>query len=300
LFTKGKGVKGYPKGKGNPKGNQRWRVPDLDWENNLIDWGQPAPNAAPHHDQGTWSQHQPPKGKGRGQDKSSTGPDKRFDPQTLWCEIHQKYGHSTDWCFDNPDRTGEPPPNTDGSWCDTCNRPCYTSTSCFATTIRISPKGKGKRQKGGKGNYGERNWKSQNFPADYNSDQATPALHDETPSSATQSWWEDHELGSAIIDNVANPVLLHPSLLDDYVANNSYDESDDEYISDYIDLTLFAIVQNIERQREYRLNPSDALRNEIAIHSGSITRAEICLNIHIQRIIREFKRSIMNVCPIQI
>ncbi len=287
LFTKGKGGKGHPKGKGNPKGNQRWRAPDPSWENTWNDWDQTAHNATPQHDPGTWTQ--PSQGKGKGKGKSATDPNKRFDAQTLWCDIHQKYGHSTDWCFDNPNRTGGPPPNTDGSWCDTCNRPGHTSASCFATTIRIPSKGKGKRQKSGKG---DRNWKSQNFPAGYNSDQATPALHEESSSSATVSWWNEQELGSAIIDDVPNPVPLHPSLLDDYIANNAYDERDDECISDYIDLTLFAIVQTMERQREYLSNPSNALRNEIAIHSASITRAENCLNIHIQRIIRDFKNSI--------
>ncbi len=87
------------------------------------------------------------------------------------------------------------------------------------------------------------------------------------------------------------PVPLHVSLLDDYVEHNSYDENDDEYISDYIDLTLFAIVQNVERQTEYRSNPTDALREEIDQHSISITRAENCLNTHIQRIVRESDES---------
>jgi hypothetical protein len=28
-----------------------------------------------------------------------------FDPQQLWCDIRQLYGHSTDWCYENPHRT---------------------------------------------------------------------------------------------------------------------------------------------------------------------------------------------------
>jgi hypothetical protein len=190
LYVKGNGGKGYSKGKGTPKGNQRWRSPDQNWESNWNDWEQPAANAAHHHDKGKWTQQS--KGKGRRKDITSTDSAKQFDPQTLWCEIHQKSGHSTDWCFDNPNRTGGPPPHSDGLWCDTCNRSGHTSSSCFASTIRIPNKGKGKRQKEGKGNYGDRNWKSQNFPAGYNSDQATPALHDESSSSATQGWWEEH------------------------------------------------------------------------------------------------------------
>jgi hypothetical protein len=70
-----------------------------------------------------------------------------------------------------------------------------------------------------------------------------------------------------------------------------YDD-DDEYIADYIDLVLYAIVSNIERQKGYQSNPTDALLQEILNHSASITRAENCLNIHIRRIIRNFKTSI--------
>jgi hypothetical protein len=95
LFTKGKGGKG--KGKWNSKGN-RWRAPASDWEivNNWSDWS--------NQNQGKWTPTSKG-GKGKGKD------DKRFDSQSLWCDIHQKYGHSTDWCFDNPNRTGGPPPN---------------------------------------------------------------------------------------------------------------------------------------------------------------------------------------------
>ena len=52
-------------------------------------------------------------------------------------------------------------------------------------------------------------------------------------SSATQSWWDDQELGTAAVDNEPSPVPLHPDLLHDYVEHNSFDEDDDEYISDY-------------------------------------------------------------------
>ncbi len=70
---------------------------------------------------------------------------------------------------------------------------------------------------------------------------------------------------------------------------NQFDDDDDEYIADYIDLVLYAIVSNIERQKSFRHNPTDALLQEILNHSASITRAENCLNIHIRRIIRNFK-----------
>jgi hypothetical protein len=262
------------KGKRDSKGN-RWRAPASDWDNKWNEW--------PNQDPGKWT---PPTkgGKGKGKD------DKRFDPQSLWCEIHQTYGHSTDWCYENPNRTGGPPRNHESLWCETCNRPGHVSTSCYATSIRT--KGKGGTVKG-KGNSGDRNWKNQNFPAGYNSDQATPALHEESSPSSKQVWWDD-ELGSAIFDddNRPLPVPLHTSLLDDYVMHNSYDENDDEYTADYIDLILFAIITNVERQKTYRLNPTVALQNEIREHSISITSAENCLNEHIQRIIRNFKTSI--------
>jgi hypothetical protein len=192
LFIKGKGGKGSPKGKGNPKG--KWRDPT--WEHTWPSWSPTANATEPQH--GSWAT--PSKGKGKGKDRGKAEREKGFDSQSLWCDIHQKYGHSTDWCFDNPYRTGGPSPNSDGSWCTTCNRTGHTSDSCYVTSIRIPSKGKGKT-KGGKGHYGNRAWKSQNFPAGYNSDQATPVLHDVSSSSASPEWWEDHELGSAIMDN---------------------------------------------------------------------------------------------------
>jgi hypothetical protein len=279
-FTKGKGGKGYPKGKGN-KGSNRWNSSESEWDPkwdpNWSDWSQPQTG----HPQ--WIS--PPKGKGRGKDKG------KMDSSTLWCDIHQKFGHSTDWCFDNPNRIGGPAPFTDGLWCETCNRPGHTSTSCFASTIHIPSKEKGNRR-GSKGNYGDRMWKSQNFPANYNSDQATSALHDESSSSATQSWWDDLELGSAVVEDESNPVPLHSDLLNDYVQHNSFDDDDDEYISDYIDLILFAIVTQVERYKTYLLNPTTALMDEIRAHETYISNAESSLNVHIVRIIRNFKASI--------
>jgi hypothetical protein len=246
LFIKGKGGKGSPKGKGTSKG--RWRDPQ--WDPTWTDWSPTASTIEPQY--GSWTP--PAKGKGKGKDHVKVASEKGFDSQALWCDIHQKYGHSTDWCFDNPHRTGGPPPSNEGSWCTTCNRSGHTADSCYATSIRIPRKGKGKN-KGGKGNYGNRAWKSQNFPASYNSDQATPVLHDASSSSTSQEWWEDHELGSAILENephANNPVPLHTSLLDDYVAMNAYNDDDDEYIADYIDLVMFEIVSNLERVKAFR------------------------------------------------
>ena len=113
-------------------------------------------------------------------------------------------------------------------------------------------------------------WKSQNFPANYNSDQATPALHDESASSATPNWWDEHELGTAIVEA---EVPLHPDLLHDYVEYNSFDDGDDEYVSDYIDLILLAIITQVERCKTYSLNPTTALMDEISAHDAFITTA---------------------------
>jgi hypothetical protein len=259
LWLKGKGGKGK-----SSKGKNRWPTPDQPWGD-------------------TWTQWTPsPKGKGQGKGNANTA--------QLWCDICQRQGHSTDWCYDNPQRTGGKP-LYDDLWCDTCNRSGHTSSSCFATSIKIIPKGKGKT-KGKPGKSGNRAWKSQNFPANYHSEQATPALHDETSSSVAQGWWEEGELGSVILDNDPNPVPLLASLLEDYVDHNNFDDDDDEYISDYIDLVLFAIITNIERMNAYQQHPSNALMHEIHEHSASITRAENCLNVHIRRIIRQFKTTI--------
>ena len=261
LWTTGKGSKGKDKS----KGKHQWTAHTPSWNNEWTQWAQPS------------------KGKGRGKGSGS--------PEQFWCEICSRSGHSTDWCYDNPKRTGGKPLSYEELWCATCNRSGHTSNSCYATSVRITPKGKGK-SKGGKGKQGDRNWKSQNFPAGYQSDQATPALHDETPSTETLAWWQDCELGSAIIEGNTNPVPLQPGLLEDYVEFNTFDDDDDEYVTDYIDLVLFAIITNIERQNAYQRNPSNALLQEIIAHSDSITRAENCLNVHIRRIIRNFKSTV--------
>ena len=48
----------------------------------------------------------------------------------------------------------------------------------------------------------------------------------------------------------------------------------------------------MERLEEFRENPTAALREDITEHSITITHVENCLNVHIQRIIRNFKTSI--------
>jgi hypothetical protein len=86
----------------------------------------------------------------------------------------------------------------------------------------------------------------------------------------------------------ANPVSLHASLLNDYIERNDYDNNDDEYVADYIDLVLFAIVSNLERTKVYQLTRTESLLLEIRNASQSIAKAENCLNPHIKRIILKF------------
>ena len=95
FWLKGKGGKGNSKGKGNPKGK---------WQNTWNNWSPATTTSAPQYD--SWAPPSPEKGKGKHQ--GGGVPAKGFDSQALWCDIHQKYGHSTDWCFDNPHRTGGP------------------------------------------------------------------------------------------------------------------------------------------------------------------------------------------------
>jgi hypothetical protein len=151
--------------------------------------------------------------------------------------------------------------------------------------IRVTPllSGSGKGpppSKGskGKGRHGDRSWKSQKFRAGYHSEQATPALHDKTPSTDNQEWWESHELVSVAIDQIQPKFFLV--------------DADDNEVADYIDLIILAIVNNMERQDAYLRNPSTQLRREILENSTFITTAENCTKIHIQRIIRSFKTSI--------
>jgi hypothetical protein len=176
LMITGKGGKGESKGKGRAKGQTTWNDASQ-WP---TQWSSPA-----QHPTAPYSNWTPPaKGKGNG----------KVDPATLWCDIHQIPGHSTEWCFDNPYRTGVPPiPHSRTWWCDSCN-----SYNCWAKSPSPNTKGKGKplapKGKGYKGQQGDRKWKSPNFPAAYSTEQATPALHDESPSkSTTNDWWEEKD-----------------------------------------------------------------------------------------------------------
>ena len=231
LWTKGKKGKSHTKGKGKTQPGS-W---DHEWT--------PAQ---------TWPL--PSKGKGRGKGKGSSS----WDSQPLWCDIHQCYGHSTDWCYDNPHRTGGKPIPNDALWCESCNRSGHTAAMCYATTIR-TPQGKGaSTSKGGKnkGHNGDRNWKSQNFPANYQSEQASPALHDNTPSPTSQEWLETHEVGSVTIDHI------HPTFF--------LEDADDDEVAAYIDQIILAIQHNMERQHQYTQLPSPQLRQDTGTKEYSV------------------------------
>jgi hypothetical protein len=143
--------------------------------------------------------------------------------------------------------------------------------------------------KGNGTRYGDRNWKSPNFPAQYSPDQATPALHDESPSNTSQrqsqDWWQTTELGTVLVDTTDRSTNATDTA-------DAFVDDDEDTISDYIDLVLFAIVQNMKRHQEFSLTQNPGLLQQMAEHSEYITNAENCLNIHIRRIIRNFKTQV--------
>jgi hypothetical protein len=58
---------------------------------------------------------------------------------------------------------------------------------------------------------------------------------------------------------------------------NAFVDDDEDTISDYIDLVLFAIVQNMKRHQEFSLPQNHDLLQQMAEHIEYITRAENCL-----------------------
>jgi hypothetical protein len=65
--------------------------------------------------------------------------------------------------------------------------------------------------------------------------------------------------------------------------------TDDDEVAAYIDLIILAIIKTMERQKDYIAHPNAALQLEIREHSQFITDAENHLNVHVQRIICNFK-----------
>ena len=108
-----------------------------------------------------------------------------------------------------------------------------------------------------------------------------------TNEIALQFERSQHAIETGITPNEITNVLEHvppttvpPALLDD---------EDDDQIAAYIDLVILAIIKNMEHQQVYIESPSAQLRHEIAEHSKFINNAETCMNIHIKKIICNFK-----------
>ena len=268
LMLKGKGEKGR-KGKG--KGKRTWNDTDQwqpKWDSPK--WDSPGDSSSAQYP--NWN----PPAQGKGQRTKA-------DPSTHWCDIHQAHGHSTEWCFDNPYRTGGKPLPNDRPWCNSCSTYGQTTEACWGNNIQPASKGKGKASTskglGGKGNSGNRRWKSQNFPAAYSSEQATPALHDESPPTKSAGWWDDNELSSVCLDELTVDGQDH----------DPHSEYNDENIAAEIDLYFLAILKNMERQRDYLETPTAEKLHIINAHEGFISTSFNALNVHSQRIISTFK-----------
>jgi hypothetical protein len=270
-FTKGKGGK-----KGSPKGQRQWG--DEQW----TQW-QPT----------TWL---PPPIEPSWQSFSTKGKGQQQTKPKQWCDIHQAYGHSTDWCFDNPHRTGGPPKwASKGSpkqewqqqeWCDHHQTYGHSTAACR--------KGKGLNQpspqpgqppppKGGKGKVKgprERKWKSDNFPADY--DQATPAIQ----AIKTQEWWEVE------VDEISS-VCLHSPPPDVNLAIFDDDELD-EVTTNLIELHFAALIEQHTRKQQYKSSPSASLQADIIRHEQYIQFASSLLDPMYQPVIDRFQLLLIN------
>ncbi len=241
-------------GKGNRRRGKGW--------NEWSDWNQPT---------------QQDKGKGR---EKSGSKGKNPDPKLHWCDIHQKYGHSTDYCFDNPNRTGGKPIAEMRR--DICYKTGHTTNYCYDNPKgfnngKARPYEQAKGEKG-KSNKGNRNWKSQNFPVDYKAEQATPALHDEAPSTVKAiAWWDTKEkdISSVCLD------------LEDHI--DPVDNYDDDKIAEEIEMFVTCIFNNMDRQKNYLIKPTNQKLIEIIDHERHISEALSETNIHSQRIVQTFK-----------
>jgi hypothetical protein len=192
--------KGKDGKKGGPRGQRQWNdrsSSDESWNtSDTLQQSQPPwPLASPPVE---WQQPKgnawPSKGKGKQSNRSK-----------LWCDIHQAYGHSTDWCFSNPNKSGGPPKL---EWCNHHQMYGHSTEECRKGNGATSPapqqKGSTPPTKGGKGKSKgpNRAWKSDNFPANY--DQATPVLQEDYQPE----WWEtDVELSSVCVQDFF--LILH-------------------------------------------------------------------------------------------
>ena len=224
---KGKG------GKNGMKGQREWTPADQ-WTT----WQQPPSWTSPVYEN-SWT-YPSSKGKGKAPQKN-----------TLWCDIHQAYGHSTDWCFNNPNKSGGPPKQPWGSpktpeWCD--NHQVYGHSTAECRKGKSSPLNGGKGGKG-KSKSPNRAWKSENFPANY--DQATPVLPAEQkqPSNKQTSWWDLEEEISSIIIDTTDANLATFEDIEPIDATIEINDDLDEATASLLDLHFLAIIQQQERQQ---------------------------------------------------
>jgi hypothetical protein len=227
--------KGKDGKKGGPKGQRQW-VGRTTGQNEWTNW-QLQQSWTPMPTGTTW-QPLPQKGKGKQPFKTK-----------LWCDIHQAYGHFTDWCFENPHRSGGPPkqewnpyksdnPATQ-EWCDNHQTYGHSTEACRKGNGQAPPPQQQghpshTNAKGGKGKTkgSSRSWKSDNFPADY--DQATPALQ----TTKSQVWWEtDAELSSVCMHSES--INLKLSIFDD---DEQHDDELDEDTATLLDLHFVSII----------------------------------------------------------
>ncbi len=267
----------FTKGKDGKKGGQRGQRQWADRSSSEESWV--TTNNWQQYQQ-SWSS--PPNSSGMATTKgqclaTAKGKGKQSNRSRLWCDIHQAYGHSTDWCYSNPNESGGPPKL---EWCDHHQTYGHSTEACRKGNGPPSqpqpPKGHTPSAKGGKGKTKDPNraWKSENFPANY--DQATPVLQEDNH----REWWEtEDELSSVCFQD----------LLFDSTSMAIFDEDElDEDSSNLLDIHFLSITHQLERQKQYRMRPSLDLQLEIRTHAEYIQFAGSLLDPRHQQVIARF------------
>ena len=196
-----------------------------------------------------------------------------------WCDICYKEGHSTDWCFYNPNNNAKGKGKKGKS---------------------KGGKGKGRgKGKGGKGKPGKGGRGKGNFPANYVSEDAY--FTDDSSSTTEENWnlkqeeispsnWYDFSLSIFETEDLSLSVFETENLQENEIEITENFHVPDLDDPEYIDFIIFAIVQNFECKKEYLKNPTPQLLSDIEKYSSFIVNAEDCiLDINIQRSIQQFK-----------
>jgi hypothetical protein len=291
-FNKGKngknGKKGGPNGQRSWNDGNQWNS-ETTWQQQLA-WPLPTSDnswTSPSQKGKGWNTNQwqqPPNWSSSGNDSQWTPPSNKgkgsnTQKKQLWCDYHQAYGHSTDWCFSNPNRTGGPPKQ---EWCNHHQSYGHSTEACRKGNGAPNQDDSSKaRQKGSKGKSkgNSRAWKSDNFPANY--DQATPAINE----TKILQWWEtEEELSSVCLHATSKDVNL--AILDDA---SSFSEDLDEASADLLDLHFLAIIHQHERMQQFLLHPNVALQEEINTHEEYLNFANSLLDPNQQQIIARFQ-----------